>query len=137
MGNQQNNTQRKASSNSARRTKKSYSDDWQGWINVTPTKAEKEAWEKWHADRKNVDNCHDELVEDGYRYTTKWDDYSQCPQVTIFAQQSDHKDYGWGLSARASSASEALSRALFIHFELLGEDWEPHKHAPRLPDDIW
>jgi len=70
------------------------------------------------------------LCTAGYNIAVKWDSYSKCFQSTLLPYETSCPNYGYGLSARATTPQRAVSLLLYKHFVVLGENWVAHYTLP-------
>lgn len=76
----------------------------------------------FRADTEQVLEALQREIENGYKFTFRWDDYSSSPAVFMFpGDDSDNR--GYILSGRGSTVYRALSETLFKHLFLLRGVW--------------
>lgn len=84
--------------------------------------AEKQQYRSWRDDIDVVINELDRLLQDGYKISLKFDDYSSAYATFIFAPD-DSDNAGYCLTGRGGNSYRALSEALFKHVSLLSGNW--------------
>lgn len=99
---------------------------WRGvdseFINLELNKEQSAACRTWREDSETVINMWSELLEEGYRVNTKYDDYSSSYAAFIIPdEQSDNS--GFILTGRGGNPYRAVSEALFKHFAVLKGLW--------------
>lgn len=107
------------------------------FININLTDAQNEDKAVLIPDYQAVFNRVQEEVENGYRFTVKWDERGNC--VACFMQCIDpqHDNAGFILAGRGRTASSALRECLYIHSHVLGANWQEaaRKHSGRTYED--
>jgi hypothetical protein len=64
-------------------------------------------------------------IEEGFKFTFSYDDYSHCYQCIGTPQRKEHTDYGVLLSGRGSTVVKAYKQWLFMVDEVIGgATWE-------------
>lgn len=97
---------------------------WVKFVNVELTKADKEDWAVWTME-VNLYDALDAQTSLGRVVTVKMDIKQKCGICTILERDSRSPNAGKMVSARGSTGGIALSRALFIVMEVLGNaKWE-------------
>jgi len=104
------------------------------FINLELDKEQTAAYREWRNDAEAVIDRWTELLEEGYRVNTKYDDYSSsCAVFIIPDERSDN--YGFILTGRGGNAYRAVSEALFKHVEVLHGVWGNYQARPPITDD--
>lgn len=93
------------------------------FVNYELTKEEKQSCKAWLPTLDEFDDCCLKFVEGGYRYSVKWDDYTQS--FACFAQSDGSRPDNSGLllTGRGSTPSKAVKQAMFKHFVVFDLDW--------------
>lgn len=73
----------------------------------------------------------DQLVEDGFSISVKWDTYSDCPMVSAVCYNADATNASLGISARGDSFSDAFSIVCYKYFVMAQRDLRPF--AEKMP----
>lgn len=110
------------------------SDQRDTFVRLELTKEELVTYRKWREDVPTWLDILDRMVQDGYKFTIRWDDYSTSPAVFIFPSE-DSDNRGFILSGRGGSVAKALSEALFKHSVLLEGDWSEGRGGAAVHDD--
>jgi hypothetical protein len=92
------------------------------FVNVTLTEEQQAALRVWRATGENVDTAWQEALEDGYKFTLKWDEGNNCVVAFMFPQPGS-ENTGYILTGRAGSGFNALASVLFKHTALLRREW--------------
>jgi len=80
------------------------------------------ALREWRTDLAAVDLTWREMLEDGYKFTIKFDDYSSSFVCFVFPSEGSDNS-GFILAGRGGTGYRALSEAIYKHTELLGGEW--------------
>jgi len=92
------------------------------FINYELDKEQTAAYREWRDDFENVLNIVTELIEEGYRVTIKFDDYSSSCAVFLIPPAEGEND-GYILTGRGSTAYRALSEAMYKHSDVFRGTW--------------
>lgn len=98
-----------------------------GWkkatfVSPTITEAQKTQFAEW-ASRVDFADLLFKVCESGYKYSGKWDDYSQAYMALLLPVDDQGINAGYILTARARDPLTALYRVCFFHAVLLEGDW--------------
>lgn len=93
------------------------------FVSVSLTDEDKVACKAWHFDETMWMNFMNEMIAQGYKFTTRNDTSGSGYVVWMSTTTEDHVHKGWMLSGRGSSILKAFKQLAFIHFKVLGEDW--------------
>lgn len=104
------------------------------FINRELREAEVKAFRLWREDGATVLAFWDELCEDGYKTSVKFDDYSSSYAAFVFPPDDSDND-GFCLTGRGGTAYRALAEALYKHFVLFGKQWSNDGRSPDVADD--
>jgi len=124
----------KRSAARARRTARPVQRGNSVFINRELSKEETSEYRLWREDADNVITQWTELIEEGYRVNTKYDDYSSSCAAFIIPGDGMDND-GYILTGRGGNAYRAVSEALFKHSVIFEGVWSDIDFRPRGPDD--
>lgn len=112
---------RGASANRGGRSTSRFQSDSE-FVNLELDKEQTAEYRAWRADVEEVENRWTELVEEGYRVNTKYDNYSSsCAAFIIPGDGSDNM--GFLLTGRGGTPYRAVSEAIYKHFFVLKGIW--------------
>jgi len=104
------------------------------FINLELNKEQTAIYRQWRTDVDGVIELWTDLVKEGYRVNTKWDNYSNsCAAFVI--PDGDSANDGFILTGRGGNAYRAVSEALFKHFEILRGEWAGSRELGRGDSD--
>ncbi len=92
------------------------------FINLELDKEQTVRYREWRDDVINVLDIWTEEIENGYRFSTKYDDYSSSVAAFMFPDPLGPNS-GFILTGRGGTAFRALSECLFKHREDLRGEW--------------
>src|SRR4029453_7789875 len=92
------------------------------FVNITLTDEQQSALRVWRTTGETVDAAWQETLENGYKFTTKWDEGNNCV-VTFMFPQPGSENAGYILTGRASSGFNALASVLYKHTAILRGKW--------------
>jgi len=93
------------------------------FVNVNLTDSENEQKRVWCPDYTELFNLLNEEIENGYKFTVKWDERGACCSCFMQHTDDEHENGGLILSARASTPSGAIRDVLFSSRVILGGNW--------------
>lgn len=78
-----------------------------------------------------------EEVENGYKFTLKWDERGNC--MSVFMQNTDveHENGGLILTGRGGTAASALRECIYCHRNILQGEWARANSRKRGPEDAF
>jgi hypothetical protein len=82
--------------------------------------AQCKAWSVTDADLWNQIEVY---IEEGYKLTLKWDDYSNSYAAWMQPIDSEHDNWGYILSGRGSTPAKAVKQLFFKHTAVLDGQW--------------
>jgi len=92
------------------------------FVNRELTTEELPVYRNWREDHDAVYGEVDRMLEDGYKFSLKYDEYTSAYAAFVFA--SDGSDNaGKCLTGRGGTSYRALSEVVFKHVELFGGNW--------------
>lgn len=79
-----------------------------------------------------IDDALAKLFDDGYKLSSRYDEYSQCVTAWLIAPEDTGANAGRILAGRGSTYSKALRQLLYIHF-VMAEDqvWSNLEVSPQ------
>jgi hypothetical protein len=92
------------------------------FVNLTLSEEQREQLRVWRASDGAADNAWQEAVENGYKFTIRYDSYDSCCVAFMFPEP-DGDNKGFILTGRASSPYGALASCLFKHAVVLRGLW--------------
>jgi len=92
------------------------------FINLELDKVAQADYRLWREDLEHVVTVWTELLEEGYRVNTKYDDYSSSCAVFIIPPDGNDNS-GYILTGRGGNAYRAVSEAIYKHEVLLSGVW--------------
>jgi len=92
------------------------------------------AYRIWREDIDGWSDILQEMIEDGYKFTLRWDDYSSSPAAFAFPSD-DHDNRGYILSGRGGSVLKALTELLYKHSAVLRGVWNAGLSPKSRSDD--
>jgi len=95
--------------------------NYRGFVNVVLTQEEKAEIKEAHTDPVRFWQTLDGYIDDGFKFTFSYDDYSRCWQVVGQRSDKDHVDYGLLMSGRGSSALKAFKQWCYIQGRKVGD----------------
>ena len=104
------------------------------WVNRELSAQETLAYREWRADMETVDLLWREALDSGYKFSVKWDDYSNSVACFMFPPDGGDNE-GFILAGRGGTGWRAVSEALYKHTELLGGVWDRGGSSVTGPDD--
>lgn len=104
------------------------------FINLELDKENTANYRAWRDDFDHVFDLWADMLKDGYRVNTKWDDYSSSCAAYIIPDEG-HENFGYILTGRGGNPYRALSEALYKHEVLLSGIWGAAIRERRGNDD--
>jgi len=92
------------------------------------------AYRVWRSDIETIDLAWKEACENGYRFSTKYDDYNSAFAVYMLPDEGSDNS-GYILTGRGGTPLRALCECLYKHSELLRGDWRSVRRSPVSTDD--
>lgn len=96
------------------------------FINFELDKALQAECKAWKMDEASVFAAIEEMTSDGYKFSIKFDKYSDCYACFVFPPDSGHPNSGYILTGRGSSAWKSVKQCLFKHYVVFQGDWASH-----------
>lgn len=82
-------------------------------------------------------NLINEEVENGYKFTIKWDERGSCVSVFMQPTAEDQENSGFILTGRGGTAASALRECIYCHRTVLQGDWQSARSRNgRVSDDF-
>ena len=104
------------------------------FINLELTQEEKAALTQFCTTFDELDDLWEQMIDDGYKITAKYDDYSSCYAAFAFPAD-DAPVSGHILTGRGRHPSRALRQLFFKHFVVLEKDWLGAANSPSARSD--
>jgi len=104
------------------------------FVNRELSKDETTAYRVWRESVDDVFLMWDKAVDDGYKFTIKYDSFSSSVACYMFPP-SDGDNAGLALTGRGGSTYRACSEAIYKHYELFGGVWTGGGDVPSGPND--
>lgn len=104
------------------------------FVNYELTEEQTVELRSWRGDVVDVSDVWGELLQEGYRVNTKWDDYSSSYTAFVIPdEQSDNA--GYILTGRGGNPYRAVCEALFKHKFVLFAGWATFTKHEKRGDD--
>lgn len=104
------------------------------FINLELSGEQLKDYRVWRDDFEAVMMGWGELLDDGYRVNTKYDDYSSAYAAFIIPDV-EHDNAGYILTGRGGNPYRAITEAIYKHFSVLHGAWASHRNRPTQTDD--
>lgn len=98
------------------------------YVSVDLTKAQKEDMKKSLPDAVEVMNWVHKMCEEGYRFTLRWDDWTECHSCFVYPDD-DGANAGLVLTGRGTDTFSALRGAVYRHFNIFDGHWGDRDHV--------
>lgn len=92
------------------------------FVNLELDKEQTTAYRQWREDLTAVDEAWSELLEEGYRVNTKYDDYSSAYAAFVIPSEGSDNS-GFLLTGRGGTPYRAVAEAIFKHVFVLKGLW--------------
>jgi hypothetical protein len=96
------------------------------FVNYELDKAQAETLKGHSNDGTEILSSVDSLLDDGYRLSVKFDEYSNCYSAFLQPIKPEGKNGGFILTGRGSSVLKAIKQCLYKHFVCLEGDWSEY-----------
>lgn len=116
----------------SRPKKQAQRQDWAQaeFIRLELTDAQKTEARQWVSGHSELLTLADEVIENGYKFTVKYDDYNNCVAVFLQPADGEHENAGYILTGRGSTVASSLREVLYKHFVALSGDWSTSSDGP-------
>jgi len=104
------------------------------FVNYELTQSEVAEYRAWRNDLEAFDLVFTEALDNGYRFSAKYDDYSSSYSAFMFPDEGSDNS-GFILTGRGGSGYRALSECLFKHSEVFRGAWHTSGRGGSVPDD--
>lgn len=104
------------------------------FINRELSDKETLAYRVWRDDFQTVMEIFDAAIQEEYKFSQKWDSYSESPCCFMFPP-GDSANAGFILTGRGGNAYRALAECLYKHSAIFGGDWQASVGTVPGPDD--
>lgn len=106
------------------------------FINYDLDKETREKFKAWA--HENIDEVYDLIggvVELGYAFSVKWDDFNNCFGAFLTCNKKDDPNQGKILTARGSTAFSAITGVLYRHGVVFDGVWPEYNKKRGILDD--
>lgn len=108
---------------------------FKGYVNLTLTDDEKEAFEHERLKPELYTLIYADALREGYNMSVKWLSSERCFRASLTCTDANSPAFGWILAMRASDPHTAAERVLYTHHHILGDDWSDHVGTRRSDTD--
>lgn len=105
------------------------------FVNYTMTKEDKARCKVWLLTLDDMDSAAIKLAEEGYKFSLKWDAYSEAFAAFLSTTEEKTGNVGYLLAGRGSTPLKALKQAMFIHWVVFEGNWAAH-YTRRESDEL-
>lgn len=111
--------------------------EFKGYVNITMTSTESKKAKQFLAENVGiVAKWMQEVVESGYSIKVSWSEYNKGISAGLYCQKPDMPNTGYCLTQHSNDAELALTKVLYVHFQLLGKSWDRNGNPVDL-DEGW
>jgi hypothetical protein len=108
------------------------------FVNYELNEDERKRFKAWaHENAADMLSMFDRLLDDGYGFSCKWDERSECVAAFVQCRQENSPNKGWLLTGRGSTAFSAIAGALYRHYVLFEGVWPIDQNRRGVLDDEW
>lgn len=93
------------------------------FVQFNPDKAQQAAVKAWPFDPELFETALNNLIDDGYKITFRFDDFGKCYAAWILSPRDHEDNPNLILSGRGSSPIKAFKQALWAHLVLYDKIW--------------
>jgi len=104
------------------------------FVNRELSSEETDHYREWRADLDNLTDEMDRMLQNGYKISVKFDDYSDSYAAFLFPPIGDDNE-GKCLTGRGGNSYRALSEAVYKHVVIFGGNWAVTGRSVRPADD--
>jgi len=104
------------------------------FVDLELSKSETVEYRSWRGNIEDVDLAWREAEDNGYKFTSRYDDRSSSYACFMFPDSGDD-NYGFILAGRGGTPYRALAEVLFKHVAILRGDWRSRAGGQRGADD--
>ena len=104
------------------------------FVDVELAASEVGEYRQWRGDVDAVDLVWREALDNGYKFTARYDDRSSAYAVFMFPDEGGD-NYGYILSGRGGTPFRALAEVLYKHVFILRGDWRVRGGGADRPND--
>jgi ornithine carbamoyltransferase len=105
------------------------------FIRYELTKEETQALRAARVLNPDVWNEMGKLIEEGYKLTLTWDDYSNSPACWLFAKNERDPNFGAILSGRGRTIENAVFEVIYKHYVVFQRVWPRSQN--KADDAFW
>lgn len=92
------------------------------FVNRELSADETQLYRQWRSDIDDVDLTWRKALDDGYKFSVKYDDYSDSIVCFMFPDDTSSNG-GFILTGRGGTGYRALAECLYKHQEIFGGEW--------------
>lgn len=93
------------------------------FVNWSLSAEEKTACKGWLSNVEEYDNALLATIEAGYKITISYDTFRTCFTSSIVPTKDAKSNQGYILTGKGSTPLKASKQAMFIHYQIMGEEW--------------
>jgi len=106
------------------------------FVNYELPDEERRRFKAWlHENAGEIYTFLDKLIDDGYGFSCKWDEYGDCAAAFIQCKKDGNPNKGWLLTGRGSTALSAIGGVLYRHYVLFEGVWPIEQNRRGVLDD--
>lgn len=109
---------------------------FRGFLNINLTEEDKSTIKSTRYDTADWVLDLDKWIDNGFKFTFSYDDYSHCFQCIGARMDKSHVDAGILLSARGSTATKSFKQWIYIQTRLIGDNSWSELLTARPTDEI-
>lgn len=98
--------------------------EWKGYLQVHLTDEQDAEYDVWARKQTIQLTDLDILINNGFKFGLKWDDYHQGVTATLTANDPKLSWSGWVLTAWSDNVTDAILMLFYKHYIICDEDWE-------------
>jgi len=104
------------------------------FVDMELSNSEQAEYRSWRSVVEDVDLAWREAEDNGYKFTSRYDDRSSAYACFMFPDSGDD-NYGYILAGRGGTPYRALAEVLFKHVAILRGDWRSRAGGNGRTDD--
>jgi len=104
------------------------------FVNRELSSEEVRAYRAWRQDTDAIDLIWREAIDDGYKFTIRFDERNNCSVCFMFPAEG-HDNHGFILTGRGGTPLRAIAECIYKHSFLFGGAWFEATGGPSGPDD--
>lgn len=99
------------------------------FVNWSLDESSKAACKTWLTSQEDYDDAISGTIEASYKITVSWDTYRSCFTASLIPQSDAKSNQGFILTGKGSTALKAIKQALYIHYQVMDEEWASYSTA--------